>query len=70
MSYRRVDHAFTEPTVAVANMSYGGRPPVQFGVCAERMNTRAVAHICFASYLVGPGQKIILGRGDIPRRPD
>jgi hypothetical protein len=67
---RRVEHTFENPTLEVATIGFEGRPTVRFGVLAELGNTNVVAKLCFCSYMVGPGQKIILGRGDIPYRPD
>lgn len=70
MKYRRVDHAFEHPVVEVAIVGFEGRPNVKFGVLAELGEQHLVAKLCFCSYMIGPGRKTILGRGDIPRRPD
>ena len=70
MDYPRVNHEFVNPAVQVVTIGFQGRPTVQFGVLAEAEDVMTVAKLCFCSYVAGPGEKIILGHGDVPHRPD
>lgn len=57
----RVDHEFVTASVQRATLSHGNHL-AQFSVMAEEEDVRLVAKICFVSYMIGPGVKIVLGR--------
>lgn len=62
---RRVDHAFVEPAIQQATLAWDiGGKTVQgvFGVMAEPEDLRSVAKICFVSWIIGPGEKIVLSK--------
>lgn len=61
------DHSFVNPSAQSCSLAWEIEPGVvkqaTFGVLAEEANVRRVAKICFVSYLLGPGRKIVLGHG-------
>lgn len=62
----RVDHSFITPAVQTCTLAWdlgeGQVAQGRFGVLAEEEDVRMVAKICFVSWIIGPGRKIILGR--------
>lgn len=64
--YPRVDHSFVTPAVQSATLSWtlGNGETVfgKFGVLAEEEDVRMVAKICFVSWIIGSGRKIVLGK--------
>lgn len=65
------DHAFINPSVQIATLAWDvpGHGIIQgkFAVLAEPEDIRTVAKICFVSWQIGPGRKIILGRKALGR---
>jgi hypothetical protein len=57
----RVDHAFITPSVQRASLALDGYQGT-FTVMCEEEDVREVAKICFVSWIIGPGRKIVLKR--------